>query len=119
MGDITAVTNGGARTVLSDKDVEQLASTLRGRVLRAGEPEYEVGRRVWNGLIDRRPALIVRCAGVEDVVAAVRLARERDVRLSVRGGGHGVAGLAVADSGLMIDLSEMNHVVVDAEARTA
>ena len=78
-----------------------------------GEEGYDEARRVWNGAIDRRPALIARCAGADDVVEAVRFARERDLLVSVRGGGHAVAGHAVCDGGLMIDLSLMKAIRVD------
>jgi FAD/FMN-containing dehydrogenase len=96
-----------------------LRARFRGALLRPGEEGYEEARRVWNGAIDRRPALIARCAGADDVVEAVRFAREHDLPVSVRGGGHAVAGPAVVDGGLMIDLSLMKAVRVDPEARTA
>ena len=91
---------------------------FRGALLRPGEEGYDEARRVWNGAIDRRPALIARCAGTDDVVEAVRFAREHDLLVSVRGGGHAVAGHAVCDDGLMIDLSLMKAVRVDPGART-
>ena len=119
MAGITAATTGGTTTTLSDEHVDALASTLRGTLIRAGEADYDEARRIWNGMIDRGPALIIRCRGAEDVAAAVGFARRHELLVSVRGGGHGVAGLALADGGLTIDLSEMNDVVVDAEARTA
>jgi FAD/FMN-containing dehydrogenase len=84
-----------------------------------GHREYHQARKVWNGAIDRRPALIARCADASDVSAALRLARERDLEVAVRGGGHGVAGLAVNDGGLVIDLSPMKGIAVDPERRTA
>ena len=77
------------------------------------------GRRIWNGAIDRRPAGIARCTGVADVVAAVRYARERDLLVAVRSGGHGVGGHALCDGGLVIDLSPMKGIHVDPQARTA
>ena len=98
---------------------ESLRSRFRGALLRPGEEGYDEARRVWNGAIDRRPALIARCAGADDVAVAVRFAREQDLLVSVRGGGHAVAGHAVADGGLMIDLSLMKAVRVDPGARTA
>ena len=90
-----------------------------GELLREGDPGYDDARSVFNAGIDRRPALIARCTGVADVMAALALAREHDLEISVRGGGHGVAGHAVLDGGLMIDLRPMNRVRVDPERRTA
>ena len=98
--------------------IEELRTRFRGALLLPGEEGYEEARRVWNGAIDRRPALIARCAGADDVVEAIRFARERDLVVSVRGGGHAVAGHAVCDGGVMIDLSLMKAVAVDPEART-
>ncbi|WBB58344.1 FAD-binding oxidoreductase [Streptomyces sp. WMMC500] len=99
--------------------VDAFASRLRGRLLRPGEPGYESARELWNGMIDRRPALVARCAGDEDVVAAVHFARDNGLPVAVHGGGHGVAGHAVCDGGLVIDLSEMRRVDVDPEGRRA
>ncbi len=97
----------------------ELRTRFRGALLRPDEEGYDEARRVWNGAIDRRPALIARCAGADDVVEAMRFARERDLPVSVRGGGHAVAGHAVCDGGLMIDLSLMKAVRVNPDARTA
>jgi hypothetical protein len=91
---------------------------VRGAVLDRGHPGYDEARRVWNGLIDRRPAVIARCGDTADVVEAVRVARAHRPVLSVRGGGHQVAGSAVCDDGMVIDLSEMRGVHVDPVART-
>jgi FAD/FMN-containing dehydrogenase len=93
--------------------IEELRTRFRGALLRPGEEGYDEARRVWNGEIDRRPALIARCAGADDVVEAIRFACERDLVVSVRGGGHAVAGHAVCDGGLMIDLSLMKGIHVD------
>ena len=98
---------------------EGLRSRFRGALLRPDEEGYEEARRIWNGAIDRRPALIARCAGSDDVAEAVRFAREHDLDISVRGGGHSIAGHSVIDGGLMIDLSLMKAIRVDAEDRTA
>jgi FAD/FMN-containing dehydrogenase len=100
-------------------DTRGLRHRFRGALLRPGEEGYEEARRVWNGAIDRRPALIARCAGADDVQEALRFARERDLPVSVRGGGHSVLGHGVCDDGVMIDLSLMKAVSVDAEARVA
>ena len=103
-------------------DIEQqlptLRTELRGEVLLPDDAAYDTVRSVWNGMIDRRPALIVRATGTADVVAAVNVARESELEIAVHGGGHNVAGHAVADGGLMLDLSMMNGVSVDREART-
>ena len=99
--------------------MESLRARFRGALLRSGEEGFEEARRVWNGAIDRRPALIARCAGADDVVEALRFARERELLVSVRGGGHSVAGYGVCDNGLMIDLSLMKSIEVDPEARVA
>jgi FAD/FMN-containing dehydrogenase len=97
----------------------QLRERFRGALLRPGEEGYDEARRVWNGAIDRRPALIARPAGADDVATAVRFARERDLPVSVRGGGHSVAGHGVGDGVVMIDLSSLKAVRVDPAARTA
>lgn len=91
---------------------------VRGTVLHPGDADYDDARAIWNGLIDRRPALIVQCSGVADVVDAVDFAREQNLILSTRGGGHNVAGNAVNDGGLVIDLSQMRAVHVDPSTRT-
>ncbi len=98
--------------------VAELRSRFRGALLRPGEEGFDEARRVWNGAIDRTPAVIVRCAGADDVVEAVRFARDRDLLVSVRGGGHSIAGHSVCDGGLMIDLSLMKSIRVDAGRRT-
>jgi FAD/FMN-containing dehydrogenase len=97
----------------------RLRAGFRGVLLRPGEEGYEDARAVWNSAIDRRPALIARCAGAGDVQAAIRFARENDLVVSVRCGGHSVAGLGVCDDGLMIDLSLMRGVAVDPHRRIA
>ena len=92
---------------------------LDGRLLLPGQPGYDESRTVWNAMVDKRPRAIVRCAGVDDVVTAVRAARDLDLEIGVRCGGHGIAGLAVPDDGLMIDLHGMNTVTVDPARRRA
>ncbi len=99
--------------------VDRFAEALRGQLIRPEDPDYDTSRAVWNGMIDRRPVLIARCSDVADVVAAVNFAREQDMTVSVKGGGHGVAGKAVCDDGLMIDLSAMKSVKVEPTAKTA
>lgn len=105
--------------MLTTAGIDQFAHTLQGRLIGPDDPEYDNGRAVWNGMVDRRPALIAQCAGAEGVVQSIAFAREAGLETSVRGGGHGVAGNAVADGGLMVDLSPMNAVQVDPKTRTA
>jgi FAD/FMN-containing dehydrogenase len=104
---------------VAEQAIADFASSLRGTVLRPDDPGYEEARRVWNGMIDRRPALIARCHGAADVVAAVNFARSHKILVSVRGGGHQVAGSAVCDDGLVIDLSQMKGIHVNPRTRTA
>jgi FAD/FMN-containing dehydrogenase len=100
-------------------DSAHLGQTLSGDVILPDHPDYEAERKVWNGMVDKRPALIVRCAGAADVIAAVAFARDHGLPVSVRGGGHNVAGSAVCDDGLMIDLSRMKRIKVDPARRVA
>ena len=101
------------------KVVEELSATFGGELVRPGDPSYDERRKVWNGSIDRYPGLIARCAGVADVIAAVKLARSADLRVAVRSGGHSFPGLSVCDGGIVIDLSLMNGIRVDPQTRTA
>jgi FAD/FMN-containing dehydrogenase len=100
-------------------DLEPLRDCIRGPVIAPDDQGYDTARAIWNGAIDRRPACIARCTGVADVVAAVRFARERDLVVAVRSGGHGVGGHALCDDGVVIDLSPMRGIRVDPAARTA
>jgi FAD/FMN-containing dehydrogenase len=106
-------------TNLSEELVQQLKASLRGELLRPGDEGYNPARTLWNAMIDRKPALIVRASGVADVIKAVNFARENSLLLSVRSGGHNVTGNAAVDNGLMLDLSKMRSVRVDPLARTA
>jgi FAD/FMN-containing dehydrogenase len=99
--------------------LDGLGGSFVGELLLPNSPGYDAARRIWNGAIDRHPACIARCTSVADVVAAVRFARERELVVAVRSGGHGVAGHAVCDEGLVIDLSPMKGIRVDPQARTA
>ena len=99
--------------------IGQLRAAMEGPVIEPGDPGFDDGRRVWNGGIDRRPAVIARCASAADAAAAVTYAREHGLEVAVRGGAHNPAGTAVCDGGLMIDLSLLNHVGVDPDARRA
>ena len=100
-------------------DLERLRDSIRGPVIDPGAEGYDAARAIWNGAIDRRPACVARCTGVADVVAAVRFARERDLLVAVRSGGHGVGGHALCDGGLVIDVSPMKGIRVDPAGRTA
>jgi FAD/FMN-containing dehydrogenase len=119
MVDLRIVTLTGADAALTQSAIEGFGRRLRGELLRPGDVDYEEARLIWNGLIDKRPALIARCAGVGDVIDSVNFARENDLLVAVRGGGHNVAGNAVCDGGLVIDLSAMKGIRVDPEQRTA
>ncbi len=118
MADMTVTTTAGGKTVLKEAAVATFKSRLRGELLRVDDSGYEDARKVWNGMIDRLPALIVRCAGVGDVVAAVSFAREHDLLVSVRCGGHNIAGKSVCERGLMTDLSPMRRIRVDRASQT-
>ena len=105
-------------SIPEESAIEGLRTGLRGELIQPGNEDYEKARLVWNGLIDKRPALIARCIGVGDVVDSVNFARRHDLPVAVRGGGHNVAGNAVCDGGLVIDLSPMKAVQVDPHKRT-
>jgi FAD/FMN-containing dehydrogenase len=115
---VTAVTADGAGTTLRDADIEGLRGALRGELIRSGHRSYEATRRVWNGNVDRRPALIARCTGVADVQQAVNFARTHRLLVSLRGGGHSAPGYGTNDGGLVIDLSPMKGIRVDPNTRT-
>jgi FAD/FMN-containing dehydrogenase len=103
---------------LDAERIEALSTRFSGSLLQPGDAGYDDARRIHNGLVDKRPRLIARCRGTADVADAIALAREAGLEISVRGGGHNVAGLAVTDGGLMIDLAEMKGIHVDADAQT-
>jgi len=100
------------------KTVDDFAAGLRGELITSADDDYDEARTIYNAMIDKRPALIARCENVADVIAAVDFAREHDLDLAIHGGGHNGAGLAMVDDGLVIDLSPMNGVHVDPDART-
>jgi len=114
---LTTLTAGKKTIAISV--VDALASQLQGSILDARDAGYDDARAIWNGMVDRRPGLIMRCMTATDVVSAVRFARDNGLLVSVRGGGHGIAGNAVCDGGLMIDLSQMKSVRIDAAAQRA
>ena len=105
--------------VLGEATVQELREAVRGEILTPGDAGYDEARGVWNGAHDGRPALVVRCTGAADVIAAVGFARSNDLTIAVRGGGHSVAGFSTCDGGIVIDLSQMNGVRVDTTARLA
>jgi FAD/FMN-containing dehydrogenase len=103
----------------ADVDPTGLSELLRGQLIAPGDADYDGARRLWNGVFDPRPAAIARCAGRRDVAESIRFARERDLTIAIRGGGHNVAGTGSADGGLVIDLSSMRTVEVDPDRRVA
>ncbi|UUZ71405.1 FAD-binding oxidoreductase [Polaromonas sp. P1(28)-8] len=109
----------GGTVDLSPEVLQSFKAAFKGQVLTADDPEYEESRKIWNAMIDRRPGLVARCTGTVDVVQAVRFARQHGLLSSVRGGGHNIAGLAVCEGGLMIDMSLLRGVWVDPVHRTA
>ena len=116
---IRGISLSGAEIELEQAAVRELGESMTGPVLLSGHPDYDGARAIWNGMHDKRPALIARCLNVEDVSNAVTFARERELLLAVRGGGHSWPGKSVCDDGLMIDLSQMNAVTTDAAAKRA
>jgi FAD/FMN-containing dehydrogenase len=104
---------------LSPERISDFSARFRGDVIHPKSATYDAARSVWNGMIDRRPACIARCKSVEDVQNAIRFARDENLPIAIRGGGHNAAGLAVVDDGMVIDLSDMRDVVVDPARRTA
>jgi FAD/FMN-containing dehydrogenase len=119
VSDLPAVNTSRGEVVLERAAIEELKDSLRGELLMPGNAGYDMARAVWNGMIDRHPALIAQCEGAADVSAAITFARERDLLVAVRCGGHSISGKSVCEGGLMIDLSNMNTVRVDREKRTA
>jgi FAD/FMN-containing dehydrogenase len=117
---MTRETMGPAMAGIVDVgSLEGLRANLRGELFIPGDAGYDDARALWNGMVDRRPAALVRVAGVDDVVSAVRFAGEHGLTVTARGGGHGVAGNALSDGGLVVDLSRLKDVSVDPDARTA
>jgi FAD/FMN-containing dehydrogenase len=108
-----------AASGLTNEEIEAFRMGVRGAVIRPGDPAYEDARRVRNGLIDRHPALVVHCGGVADVVEAVNFARQHELLVSVRGGGHNVSGAATNDGGIVIDLSGMRGVPTSTGRRSS
>lgn len=119
MKDFSARTLDGREATITGEEVEALREKVRGQVVTPESPEYESARRIWNAMIDRRPAIIIRAAGTSDIIRAVDFGRSKNLLTSVRGGGHNIAGTAVVEGGLMVDLSAMRSVQVDHQGRRA
>ncbi|MGE3536580.1 MAG: FAD-binding oxidoreductase [Candidatus Tectimicrobiota bacterium] len=119
MPELHVTTLHGTDTVLDAATVQGLQNSLRGALIRPGDADYDEARKVWNGHVDKRPALIARCAGTADVISAVNFARRHEVLLSVRGGGHNIPGNCVCNGGLVLDLGRMKGIRVDPLRRTA
>lgn len=119
MTDVRIATTHGVGKVLESSAVQAFGDELRGPLITPDHSNYDDTRKVWNGMIDRRPALIARCGGVADVIASVRFARDHQLLFSVRGGGHNTPGIAVCEGGLMVDLAGLRSVRVDPARRTA
>src|SRR5947209_12906851 len=107
----------GSRPV--DQAVSAFRESFGGHVVLPGDPGYDSARVVWNGAIDRRPAIVARCSGASDVIRSVRFARDHDLVVAVRSGGHSVGGFSTCDDGILIDLSPMQGVRVDPDRRVA
>src|ERR1700732_2548990 len=108
-----------SQIVSPDVDVQRLRASVAGEVVAPGDPSYDEARKVWNGMVDRFPAAVVRCASTSDVVAAVSFARDQGLLLAGRGGAHSTPGYSTCDEGLVVDLRPMNRVQVDPEAGIA
>src|SRR5262245_23876418 len=106
-------------SVVNTSSIESFRTRIRGQVITPTDAAYETARRVWNAMIDKRPLLIVACAGVADVIATVNFARDNHLPLAVRGGGHSIAGNATCDGGVVLDFSRMKSVRVEPTTRTA
>ena len=119
MADLKAITITGADAVLKEAVVAELRESLRGELLCPSNEGYNEARSLWNAMFDKRPALIVRCTGVSDIISSVNFARTNSLPVAVRGGGHNVAGSGACDGGLMLDMSRMKSVRVDTVNRTA
>ncbi len=116
---LAALDGSGNQVTLKPSDIEDLRTSIRGQILIPGQNGYDAARHLWNGAFDRKPALIVRCAGAADVRDAIQFARSHNLLVAVRGGGHSLSGQSVCDGGIMIDLSPMQSVRVDPVAKRA
>jgi FAD/FMN-containing dehydrogenase len=114
-----ATTTVESAPTLDETAIQGLAATMRGNLIQRGDPSYDEARKIYNAMIDKHPALIAQCSNVADVIAAVNFARDNDIIVAIRGGGHNGPGLGTVDDGLVIDLSPMNGVRIEPAARTA
>ena len=119
MSDLQIITNTGGTAAIDEAALAGFKASMHGSLLTAQDASYDEVRQLWNGMHNKRPALIARCTGVADVQAAVNFSRTHSLLVAVRGGGHNVSGSGSNDGGLMIDLSLMKGVHVDAKARIA
>ncbi len=119
MATVSMKTQAGGQATIADDRLQALAAKLKGKLVLPGQDGYDAARTIWNAMIDRKPAAIVRAANTDDVVATVNFAREAGVLIAVKGGGHNIAGNAVSDGGLMLDLSGLKSITIDAAAKTA
>jgi FAD/FMN-containing dehydrogenase len=119
IADVPVAARSGGNTLVDAAAIEELQADLRGELIRIGDDRYDAARAIWNRNVDKHPALIARCIGAADVIRCVAFARDHDVLLSVRGGGHNMRGTCVADEGMVIDLSSMSSIRVDPMKRTA
>lgn len=118
MVELRIATLTGPDTVLQEAAIEEFRASLGGELIFPGDPAYDQARTIWNAMIDKHPALIVRCSGVSDVINSVNFARNNNLLVAVRGGGHSFPGNSICDGGLVIDLSLMKGVRVDPDQRT-
>jgi hypothetical protein len=119
MSSLSITTRGGTTKSISTDIIDNFRAEMRGELITPTDNQFESSRKIWNGMIDKKPVLIARCAGVEDVINAVKFSKEHNLFFSIRGGGHNVAGTAIAEGGLVVDLSAMRNVTVDPEQRVA
>src|SRR5215470_3568931 len=104
--------------MLNENSIAELETSLRGRLIQPGDADYDEARKVYNAMIHKKPRLIARCVDVADIIRCVKFARENDLLVSVRGGGHNAGGLGICDDGLVIDLAPIKYARVDPVART-
>jgi len=119
MKTIKVQTSNGGHTNIAESQIEEFKQSLSGELITPVDDQYESARKLWNGMIEKKPVLIARCTGVKDVIAAINFSKEYNLLFSIRSGGHNVAGTAIAEGGLVVDLSEMRSVTVDPEQRVA